>query len=474
MAKEGQQDRPVPAVRSLRMEPLEDRKLLSVCQWTGTGANNNLSNPANYSGGVAPVAGDQLVFSGATRTSPYNDFAAGTSFQSLEFAGSGFNLSGNSLQLAAGITVDSGVSGSETIALNVGLGGSVDVQNSAAALTLSGVVSGSNGLTKVDLGTLIVSGSNTYTGGTTINAGTLETTSGSGIGSGTATVNGGALTVNYGSAGYTFSNAIAGSGTVNLTAANATTLTGHYFHPSGLSSFTGTVTVDTGLNNIYYQLMPQSGTTFDGSTCKWVVNHQNATSFLYTGAGVTLVRLGELSGDGTVAACYSTGSTLEVGSLGTNSTFSGVLKQLLCGTLAVTKVGTGTLMLTGNDSYTGSTSVTGGTLQLGNGGTSGSLGTGAVTNYGTLEFDRSDAGLTVSSVISGSGTLVQNGSGTTTLSGNNTYSGGTTINAGTLDITNAKGIGSGTVTVNGGALPSTTAPPATRSPTPSSAPARST
>ena len=34
---------------------------------------------------------------------------------------------------------------------------------------------------------------------------------------------------------------------------------------------------------------------------------------------------------------------------------------------------------------------------MGNGGTYGSLGTGAVTNYGTLVFDRSDAGLTVSS-----------------------------------------------------------------------------
>ena len=79
-----------------------------------------------------------------------------------------------------------------------------------------------------------------------------------------------------------------------------------------MTAFTGTITVDTGLSNIYYQLVPQSGTTFDGSRCHWVVNNQNPSSFLYTGAGVTLVRLGDLSGDGTVAACYVTGSTLEV------------------------------------------------------------------------------------------------------------------------------------------------------------------
>jgi fibronectin-binding autotransporter adhesin len=52
--------------------------------------------------------------------------------------------------------------------------------------------------------------------------------------------------------------------------------------------------------------------------------------------------------------------------------------------------GAGTTTLTGTNTYSGGTSITAGTLQIGAAGTSGSI-TGAVTNSGTLIFDRSDA-----------------------------------------------------------------------------------
>ncbi|MCP3713762.1 autotransporter outer membrane beta-barrel domain-containing protein, partial [Paraburkholderia sp. CNPSo 3274] len=81
-------------------------------------------------------------------------------------------------------------------------------------------------------------------------------------------------------------------------------------------------------------------------------------------------------------------------------------------------------------------------LQLGNGGTSGSI-VGNVTDNGTLAFDRSDT-LTYGGVVSGTGALVQMGTGTTVLTGTSTYSGPTTVQTGTLTV---KGSISSPVTV---------------------------
>ncbi|MBF7731760.1 autotransporter-associated beta strand repeat-containing protein, partial [Pseudomonas sp. N040] len=73
------------------------------------------------------------------------------------------------------------------------------------------------------------------------------------------------------------------------------------------------------------------------------------------------------------------------------------------------------------------------TLSIGAGGTTGSLGSGAVVNNSTLQINRSNA-VTVANAISGTGTLTKLGAGTASLTGANTYSGTTTISAGTLSI----------------------------------------
>jgi autotransporter-associated beta strand protein len=54
--------------------------------------------------------------------------------------------------------------------------------------------------------------------------------------------------------------------------------------------------------------------------------------------------------------------------------------------------------------------------------------------------------------ISGTGSVAQNGSGTTVLIGNNTYTGGTIVNAGTLTVNSAQALGTGNVQINGGIL----------------------
>ncbi|TQS91095.1 autotransporter outer membrane beta-barrel domain-containing protein [Limnobaculum zhutongyuii] len=109
-----------------------------------------------------------------------------------------------------------------------------------------------------------------------------------------------------------------------------------------------------------------------------------------------------------------------------DSTFSGVIS----GAGSLTKTGNSTLLLTGDNSYVGGTTISSGILQLGNGGTSGSV-IGNITDNGTLVFDRSNDHL-YNGVISGSGNVVQQGTGTLFIDNSQTYQGTTDVNAGAL------------------------------------------
>jgi autotransporter-associated beta strand protein len=113
------------------------------------------------------------------------------------------------------------------------------------------------------------------------------------------------------------------------------------------------------------------------------------------------------------------------------------------------KSGPGRLILAGDCTYTGTTTITGGTLQIGNDGESGTLAPAAVTNNGTLRFDRTGT-LTVPNDISGTGSLVvdcPSGQGTLLLRGANTFEGNVTITTGTLNIDNAAALGTGAKSV---------------------------
>ena len=106
----------------------------------------------------------------------------------------------------------------------------------------------------------------------------------------------------------------------------------------------------------------------------------------------------------------------------------------------------------GTNSYARHDDISAGTLQIGNGGTTGSLGGGAVSNAGALTFNRSNT-VMVANAISGAGQVNQLGAGTTILTGANTYSGTTTISAGMLQVGNAGttgALGTGAVINNAG------------------------
>jgi autotransporter-associated beta strand protein len=114
-----------------------------------------------------------------------------------------------------------------------------------------------------------------------------------------------------------------------------------------------------------------------------------------------------------------------------NYTFAG--SGAIGGSVALTKQGSGTLVVATNNTNTGGTDIQGGTVQVGNGGATGSLGSGNIANAGTLAFKRSD-NLTFANVVSGVGSVVKLGSNTLTLTGNNTYTGPTVISAGVVSV----------------------------------------
>ncbi|HEV2320224.1 MAG TPA: autotransporter-associated beta strand repeat-containing protein, partial [Verrucomicrobiae bacterium] len=109
---------------------------------------------------------------------------------------------------------------------------------------------------------------------------------------------------------------------------------------------------------------------------------------------------------------------------------------------SLVKDGTGTLVMQTPNTYRGTTTIKNGTLQIGNGGI-GSIGTGNVTNNGSLLFQQGDAAShIVPGAVSGTGSITENASATVVLAGNNTYTGPTTISAGTLQVGNGGTTGS--------------------------------
>jgi len=104
------------------------------------------------------------------------------------------------------------------------------------------------------------------------------------------------------------------------------------------------------------------------------------------------------------------------------------------GVTMVEKTGdSNTWVLAGENTFSGGTTVTGGTLQIGNSGQNGSV-TGEIENNAFLTFNRSDS-YTFEGIISGTGELRQEGSGTLVLTGENTLTGNTVVSRGALLIT---------------------------------------
>ncbi|EBV1478675.1 AIDA autotransporter-like protein ShdA [Salmonella enterica subsp. enterica serovar Cerro] len=278
------------------------------------------------------------------------------------------------------------INGGTLVASNVEALGTGDVTNNATLELNTGGdftnnISGSGQVVKSGDDTLTLSGANSYTGGTTISGGTLVATNVEALGSGDVT-NNAVLELNTGG---TFDNAISGSGNVVKSGADTLTL-------SGANSYTG-------------------GTTISGGTL--------------VASNVEALGSGDVTND----------AVLELNT-------GGDFDNAIGGTGRVEKSGADTLTLSGSNTYIGGTTINDGTLIA----TSvDALGSGDVTDNAVLELN---TGGTFDNAIGGSGNVVKSGADTLTLSGSNSYTGGTTISGGTLVASNVEALGTGDVTNN--------------------------
>ena len=331
----------------------------------------------------------------------------------------------------------------------------IDVSQAGTTLTMSGSAAATTGgLNKLGNGTLVFSSNHSYTGVTTISAGTLSIANiangGTASGLGNSTSAAANLVLNGGTLNYTGASA---SSNRSFTLANSTsssirvedgaallTLSGTSAAASGSLTKSGNGTLALTGSHSY-----SGGTTISAGTLQ--VGHANAlgTSGNITFSGGTMSFASSGNGADYGARIKNSASAMILDTNGQSVTFVGAMDSSNAGGL--TKNGTGTLTLSGANTYTGGTAINAGTLALSS--ASGALGSGnvAVGSSAVLELGNSGTP-TVSNNISGSGTLRQTGSGTTTLSGTNTNTGAVEATAGTLLFSGAGALSASTASLN--------------------------
>ena len=319
-------------------------------------------------------------------------------------------------------------------------GGTITMTNttwSVGANTTNSVAStlaGTTGLIKGDSGTLALGASNSYSGATAVNAGTLTIADGNALGStaqGTTVASGAQLRLVATNSGFTV-----GSEALTISGQGVTT-GGALRNAAGDNTWQGNITLAT-----------------------------NATIGAASGTSLTLdVAAGN--------AISGSGYSLTFDGQGTNR----VLDSISLGAGAITKIGTGRTILAESNSYSGGTTLTLGTLTISN---ASALGSGALTvNGGTLDLGGNNltavnlggTGGTISlgantltasmssggqfnGTITGSGGLVKTGASYLTLAGSNSYTGGTVVNQDILYVIGGGTLGdaAGAVTISNAVL----------------------
>lgn len=309
-------------------------------------------------------------------------------FEDLTNASNDWVLAGSTLTLDR-------TSGTPTITVN---------GSSSRVATINSILAGNDGLTKEGVGILALGGANTYTGTTTVNAGTLRA-SVSGAVNGDVVVNNSAVLNFDGTTGVSFAYAGNVSGTGRITKTNGSsilTLSGNNTHTGGTTLTDGRIILGTGTNNGLgtgtFTLTGGSVQAIDNTT-RTITNvlSMGSNNLNFGAVQGAATGVGDLTFSNTTAISVGGGKTWTVTN-GTTATFANSWSGN--SGWMTTKAGTGTLVFNGN--------------------------------YGT---NTNTIGLTV-----GAGTMILNGS-------NNQYAGTTIVNGGTLYLNGSK-VGAGAVTVN--------------------------
>jgi fibronectin-binding autotransporter adhesin len=364
---------------------------------------------------------------------------------------SGDNFSGglavNGGALVLGDT-SSGISGNTTIAagatLQVGnnnAGGNVPLGNftnngalvfnrSDTGLAVGTVIGGTGSLTNNGSGTVTLTGTGTFTGPTVANAGTLAL-NGNPIGTSSS------LTINNGGtvlllADNSLGNPGTGSGvTVTINAGGTLTGVSTSSHLRQLLTLTGgTLAMGGGevanqINNGSWDL--NAGLTVNGGTATSTISALDVVPAQTGGTIFDVANGGTPSG----IDLNVTGTLINGATAAQNDT--GIIKN-----------NNGTMALDNNNTFTNGMLINAGTVQLGEAGDVAPLafplGERGVTNNALITIASSQS-VTVSNVISGTGSLLV-GSGTATLAGANTYSGNTTVSNSILQLAGSGSIAS--------------------------------
>lgn len=415
---------------------------------------NSIGN--NGAGSLVKTGAGSLTLAGAntyTGTTTVNGGTLAISSNGnlgAEATGAGLTVNGGTLNNTVDVSLDN--AGSNFRSLTIGAGGATIKTD--GILTVGGTISGSGAITKTGSSTLQLDGNNgvSFSGPVTIASGAVALGGGqsngmNGIGSGNIVFQGGSLNLNglglvdnatsYGTLSNAISVAAGQTGTLNMPkrALVGSTLTG---------GGTFNVNIDGTRNEFQGNWSAFTGQINLGGAGEFRIANFQASVFnsakLHIGAGVrvhqvfnppssgnltTVQNIGELSGDSgaVLGGNPVSGRFVEwsVGGLDSNSTFAGIIEDG-AGAAKLTKVGLGTLTLSGASTYTGATTVSAGTLLV-----SGSLGDTAVTvNGGKLGGSNGTIGISTASVtVNSGGTFAPGGS-----IGSMTVNGSVALNAG--------------------------------------------
>ncbi|MBM4156596.1 MAG: PEP-CTERM sorting domain-containing protein [Lentisphaerae bacterium] len=476
--------------------------------WDGGGANANWATAGNWTNDVAPTFGNTLdihFFAPGTSSNRTTYLGgAGRTVRSITFndsADSNVNvrLDGNNAA-AQNLTFDTdAVGGNAAITVTSGAEGSFNIGSTARGtiiladnllvthdgtgdLTLGRVMQGAFSVTKNGTGNLILSGTNTFTGGLVLNAGTL--TLGNYVALGGAanvfTINGGTIDANAAltmannnqqnwNGDFTFGGANTldlGTGAVTLggnrivTVAGSTLTVGGAIGDGGANRSltklgTGTLLL-SGANTYGGNTTIQTGTLTIASTGALPGWNTAGRFAVQNGAALAVFNA---VGDAAIDTLLGTGNFAAGSSLGFDTSsghrsYGNVLSNFTGGTMGLLKLGGNTLILSGANSYGGGTTIAGGLLNVTNDTALGAGGGGLTFNGGALQTSGDmtlnnrtitltgaatnivDAGttLTLTNSISGAGAWVKAGAGTMVLAGTATFGAAPLFNEGAVNL----------------------------------------